>query len=271
MKPFVEEQMNLQSNTNQFGISWTGQAGFAFKDSTNLIYHIDPYLSNACSRTVGYHRIIPPPVEAHDVKTDFILLTHEHKDHLDPDSIPIISKMNPNAKFVGPPSCISILLEIGVSTENLITIRRGESKKVGTITVEAVKAFHTDDSVGYVFNFNGTKVYLTGDTTYSDELISISEAKPDLMLTCINGRLGCMNIPDAARLTAHIQPKFVVPMHIGMFKENTANPEEFIRQAQSYSGLVTGYMMEHGKWYLFDRKLGFIYEEKESESLVWEV
>lgn len=52
--------------------------------------------------------------------------------------------------------------------------------------------------------------------------------KPDLMMTCINRRLGCMNIPDAARLTAHIQPKYAVPMHIGMFKENTANPKEFV-------------------------------------------
>src|SRR5690554_4573545 len=104
---FIERQAQLRIEENgQVGMAWTGQAGFAFKDVGGLIYHVDPYLSNACSRYVGYHRIIPPPVEAKDVKADFFLFTHAHRDHLDPDSIPIIAKANPEALFIGPSSCI---------------------------------------------------------------------------------------------------------------------------------------------------------------------
>ena len=257
MGTFIEQQHSLRVKQGQIGLSWTGQAGFAFKDSQNVIYYIDPYFSNACSRYIGYHRSIPSPVKAGDVKADFLLFTHEHRDHLDPDSVPEIAEMNPTAKFVGPPSCISILKEMGIAAERLIPIRRGQVQKVGNINLYAVMAFHTEDSLGYVLDLEETKVYITGDTTYSDDLISTVDFKPDLMMTCINGRLGCMNIPDAARLTAHIQPEYVIPMHFGLFKENTADPEEFIRQAESYSGIVKGIILEHGSWYIFDKNKGF--------------
>lgn len=212
MVTFINEQNALQVQPDRIGLSWTGQAGFVFKDTQGMIYHIDPYLSNACSRFVGYHRVIPAPLKAKEVKADFILLTHVHKDHLDPDSIPDIAKVNPGAIFVGPSSCISTLLGMGISPDRLITLNRGESQMLGDMQVRAVMAFHTDDSVGYVFDINGIQIYITGDTTYSDELISMPDMKLDLMLTCINGRLGCMSIPDAARLTAHIQPMVAVPM-----------------------------------------------------------
>jgi L-ascorbate 6-phosphate lactonase len=253
MATFIEDQNEIQVQPDCVGLSWTGQAGFAFKDAHGMIYHVDPYLSNACSRFIGYHRIIPTPIKAKDVKVNFVLFTHEHKDHLDPDSIPDIAKVNPSAVFVGPSSCISVLLGMGISPERLITINRGESQKIGNMQVLAVMAFHTDDSVGYVLNFNGLQIYITGDTTYSEDLIAVSDMKLDLMMPCINGRLGCMNIPDAARLTSHIQPAYAVPMHIGMFKENTANPEEYIRQVEAYSGMVKGFIMEYGRWYLFDK------------------
>ena len=257
MVNFIEQQNKLQVENNQIGLSWIGQAGFGFKDAENIIYHIDPYLSNACSRTVGYHRMIPPPVEGKEMKTDYVFFTHGHKDHLDPDSVPDIFKTNPTAMFIGPPTCIKILTKMNIPSNRMVTIERGQCKTIGNAQVKAVRAIHTDDSVGYVFNVNGVKFYITGDTTYSDDLITPIDKDLDLIMTCINGRLGCMNIPDAARLTAHIQPHYAIPMHVGMFKENTADPQEFIRQVEAYSGITKGFIMEHGRWYLFTKHNGF--------------
>lgn len=257
MSNFINKQEALGVPEGEVGICWTGQAGFAFKDAHGLVYHVDPYLSNICSKYIGYHRVVSPPVVAKDTVANIILFTHEHRDHLDPESVPVIALENPDAVFVGPPACISILLELGLAPERLITMRRGEEKKIGNAGVQAVPAYHTDDSVGYVFNFAGVKVYITGDTTYSDGLISVADVKPDVMMPCINGRLGCMNIPDAARLTSHIQPRVAVPMHYGMFIENTANPEEFIRQVGAYNAITKGFIMEHGSWYLYSRDEGF--------------
>jgi len=255
---FVERQDRLRvERSSQVGVAWTGQAGFAFKDMCGAVYHVDPYLSNACSRYVGYHRAIQAPVEAEDVKADYFLFTHEHRDHLDPDSVPILAQRNPQARFAGPPSCLTRLLEMGLEPGRLIALERGMQKLIGNATVHAVPAQHTPDSVGYVLQFGGVSVYITGDTVYSDDLIAIGSLKPDLMMSCINGRLGCMNIADAVRLTSHIQPRFAVPMHIKMFIENTASAEEYVRQVAAHSGITQGFAMEMGDWYVFDRDQGF--------------
>lgn len=258
MSRFAVYQEIISPKEGEVGIAWTGQAGFSFKAADGSIVHVDPYLSNVCSRYVGYHRAIPAPVEADEIRGDRFLFTHEHRDHLDTDAVPFIAENNPGATFIGPPACISRLLELKIAPERLVTIKRGESLNAGAIDIKAVKAIHTDDSVGYVLSFGDTKVYITGDTVYSDELIGIAEERPDLMMSCINGRLGCMNIADAVRLTSHIQPKIAIPMHVHMFIENTASPEEFVRQVELHSGVTKGFVMEHGEWYVYGKANGFV-------------
>jgi L-ascorbate metabolism protein UlaG (beta-lactamase superfamily) len=265
MNSFISDQQKLAVKTGAVGISWTGQAGFAFKDSEGLVYHIDPYFSDVCSKTIGYHRIVPPPVEAQNVTADFILITHKHHDHLDDGSIPTIAEANPDLTFAAPPASIHCLKELGISPNRLMKIQKGECKQIGNVNVKAVLSHHTKDSVGYILQFDDLTFYHTGDTTYSDDLISVRKDHPDVMMTCINGRLGCMNIPDAARLTAHIQPQFAVPMHYGMFRENTADPEEFIRQVEAYSGITNGFIMKQGEWYVFSEEEGFTSEYKDEK------
>lgn len=258
MRSFIKTQQNLIVEAKTVGVSWTGQAGFSFKDTKGSVYFLDPYLSNVCSQSIGYHRMTPPPVEAGDVVADYILVTHGHRDHLDDGSVPEIADKNPASTFIGPPSCINRFLELGIPAERLVAIRRNQQKEIGNITAKAVLAHHTSDSIGYVLKFDDLVFYITGDTTYSDDLIAITDEKPDVMMTCINGRLGCMNIHDAARLTGHIQPQYAVPMHYGMFKENTADPNEFVRQAEAGSGIVNGTVMKQGEWYLFSKEQGFV-------------
>jgi len=257
MSLFAAMQKALSVPESSVGICWTGQAGFSFKDSAGLAYHVDPFLSDVCSRYVGYHRAIPAPVEAEEMEGDFFFFTHEHRDHLDTDSVPSLAANNRNAKFIGPPACIARLLELDIEPKRLITIIRGESLRIGNIEVKAVYAEHTDDSVGYILSFSTVKIYITGDTVYTDKLIKIAEDKPELMMCCINGRLGCMNIPDAVRLTSHIQPNIAVPMHIHMFTENTANADEYVRQVELYGGITKGFVMEHGAWYIYSSAQGF--------------
>ncbi|TVY06534.1 hypothetical protein FPZ49_28465 [Paenibacillus cremeus] len=178
---------------------------------------------------------------------------------MDTDSVPLIAANanNNNAKFIGPPACITRLLELEINPDRLIVIKRGESITIGNIEIKAVYAEHTDDSVGYLLSFSTLKIYITGDTEYSDQLIDIAREKPEFMMCCINGRLGCMNIADAVRLTSHIQPKVAIPMHVNMFIENTASADEYVRQVELHSGITKGFVMEHGAWYSYSRTEGF--------------
>ncbi|MBD2870940.1 MBL fold metallo-hydrolase [Paenibacillus arenilitoris] len=256
MTGFAETQHSLKPAPGSFALAWTGQAGFSFKDATGAVYHIDPYLSDICSRFVGYHRAIPAPVTAERIRGDYFLFTHEHRDHLDDDSMPAIAANNSDAMFIGPPACIDRLRGLGIASGRLVPIGRNESRTIGGIAIRAVLAVHTDDSVGYLLTIGECNVYVTGDTVYSDELIEVAKERPELMMSCMNGRLGCMNIADAVRLTSHIQPKFAIPMHFGMFVENTADPGEYMRQVELHSGVTKGFLMKHGVWYAYSSAEG---------------
>jgi L-ascorbate metabolism protein UlaG (beta-lactamase superfamily) len=61
------------------------------------------------------------------------------------------------------------------------------------------------------------------------DLQRIRDARPDVMLICINGGYGNMNPTEAAELVAAIEPAVVVPMHWGLVAENTTDPALFVR------------------------------------------
>jgi L-ascorbate metabolism protein UlaG (beta-lactamase superfamily) len=58
---------------------------------------------------------------------------------------------------------------------------------------------------------------------------------PTALLVCINGKLGNMTAAEAARLAAALRPRVAIPMHYGMFADNTADPQEFVRLAQAHA------------------------------------
>jgi len=64
-------------------------------------------------------------------------------------------------------------------------------------------------------------------------------------MVCINGNWGNMNAREAARLTAAVKPKIVVPMHWGMFAHNTVDPQTFVAAAKEAGMEATILIMEH--------------------------
>ena len=60
--------------------------------------------------------------------------------------------------------------------------------KIQSMKISAVHAEHTEDSVGYVFDFNGIKVYISGDTKNHEKLKKVASFHPDVALICANGK-----------------------------------------------------------------------------------
>ena len=65
----------------------------------------------------------------------------------------------------------------------------------------------------------------------------------DVMIICINGRLGNMNAEDAARLTKILSPRVGIPTHYGMFASNTEDPTAYT------SRIDCGYILEYNREY----------------------
>jgi L-ascorbate metabolism protein UlaG (beta-lactamase superfamily) len=218
------------------GITWLGQGGFALEtDNTKLI--IDPFLSDIVEKVQGLKRLIDPPVLVEELKPDFIFITHNHLDHFDPIAMPQIHEMYPEVPILGPQSVVEKAKELNFRASVLSQVEVSQTVKAGDFLITVTPAYHSDPyGVGCLLKVDDLTIYLTSDTVLNDELIrSIEELTPEgiqIFITCINGKFGNMTWQDAARFAQILRPDYAIPMHYGMFAENTENPQYFINECQ---------------------------------------
>ena len=240
----VEKLIKSKVDAGRVAIQWLGQGGFAFKAHDGAVIVVDPYLSDSANSDGTAGRLEDIPVRPKDVRLDYLFLTHDHIDHTDPHTAPAIAQANPEATVVCPPSSCRHLTKLGVPGTQITTAMPGQSLEFPGFVAHVVNAEHTEDSVGFVFEFGNAgsatdtvSVYITGDTEYNDGLAAaVEEYGPEVLLVPINGRWGNMDAAHAAKLAAEIGPREVIPMHYGMFAGNTADPAEFEAQLAQGTG-----------------------------------
>lgn len=219
-------------------IKWIGQSGYILKDGEKEIC-IDPYLSDVVNRVANRPRMVDAPFLPQELKSDAVICTHNHLDHVDIDAIPLMKKEN--MLFLAPSDAKNQLMECGVT--KFKDFDEGTSFKIGDFELTAVFADHTVPAVGVIIKHSGITMYFSGDTEYNEKLEELKKYNIDGMFICINGKLGNMNVDEAIKLTKIINPKVGVPTHYGMFESNTENPENYT------SKIECGFEMEYNKEY----------------------
>lgn len=238
--PTLQEWMDLPVPPGKVRIYWLGQAGFLFKDSEGRKICVDLYLSDYCAQVPPndtWVRLVPVPIPPENVQPGLTLCTHDHGDHTDPWTLQPICNSS-SSVFWGPTSCYNHFAasDIGIPANRRTAINRGQTMTWNGIQITAVYANHTSDSVGYVINMAGRKIYITGDTAYDTTLVNTVVAQqPDIMLVCINGKFDNMNYTQAAQLVkaCDATAKYAIPMHYGMFAVNTEDPQNFVNACAS--------------------------------------
>lgn len=225
-------------------IQWHGQSGYILNDGKCEIA-IDLYLSDIVEKVANRPRMKKALIKPKDLKSDVVICTHDHLDHLDTDAIFLMNKED--MLFLSPSSAKEKLLELGV--KNHKTLDEKESLFVGDFEIIAVKAIHSVDAIGLVIRHNGITMYFSCDTEFSEELFEIKKYNADIMFVCINGKLGNMDVSDAVRFTKEIAPKVAIPSHYGMFESNTEDPKKFTDKIDN------GFIMEYGKKYEIEEVL----------------
>lgn len=221
-------------------ITWIGQSGYILNDGKTEIC-IDPYLSDVVNRVANRPRMVEAPFLPEELKSDVVICTHNHLDHVDIDAIPLMKKEN--MLFLAPSDAKNQLMECGVT--EFEEFDEGATVKIGEFELTAVFADHTVPAVGVIIKHSGITMYFSGDTEYNEKLEELKKYNVDVMFICINGKLGNMNVDEAIKLTKMINPNVGVPTHYGMFESNTENPENYT------SKLKCGFEMEYNKEYDF--------------------
>ena len=109
--------------------------------------------------------------------------------------------------MAGPSSCCSHFRQFGVSEKRCRLMMRGNALEFKGIKIMPVYACHSDPAaVGVIFEADGKKSYHTGDSLYGERLFGELTEHCDLVLICINGRLGNMSMDEALQVVKQLKP-----------------------------------------------------------------
>jgi L-ascorbate metabolism protein UlaG (beta-lactamase superfamily) len=234
-------------------IQYIGQVG-VIMSRNGFKLAVDPYLTDSVDRLPDppkgfWTRSYAPPVDARELDDlDLVLITHEHLDHLDPETLLLIAEASPSCRFAGPAVCAGMLREIGIAGERVDSLRYGEAFACGGgLTVHPIPAWHesriVDDAgrdrfLGYMLEWGGITIYHAGDTLVEEELIAILRNYAiDVGMLPINGRDvfrhrlgidGNMNAREAAALAADVGMGIVVPLHFDLYPNNSEGITGFV-------------------------------------------
>lgn len=192
---------------------------------------VDPYLTDSAGLgDARFARLLRVPIEPEDLEVDVLVVTHNHLDHLDPDTLRRYRHAE-KTWFVAPRLAARALEDVGIPYQRIHVIDVGEEREVGGVRIAGVYAVPTDsdvlDTTGYRLTFaNDRSIYLASDTAYSRLLL---EAAPwaEVLVVPINGKWGNLGPEQAAELTAVVRPRYVVPNHHDLFAPNLESPEAF--------------------------------------------
>lgn len=232
---------------------WLGQAGFAFKNSAHQLIYLDPYLSDSCERLHGLKRLALPAITPGEVKADLVVLTHEHTDHLDPDTLPLIAQNNPACRFAGPAGCQEGLEKAGITADRQVILDANRRYDLGPLVVHTAPADHGDFSptaLGLVLEFDGkVRVMVSGDTSWRTQLFKpLYDLKPDVLVPVINGVYGNMNHLDAAMMVQQAKPRIAIPCHFWTFAEQGAgDPGGFLDACKRLCPDVRAMLLKPGE------------------------
>lgn len=207
-------------------ITYLGQAGLMLETESSVIM-IDPYLSDSVKKVnPKNYRRVPIYKSFFEIKPDIIIFTHNHLDHYDPETVGHFITQETKVTVLAPQSVWNDVRMIG-GDNNYVLFNRHTQWSEGGIRFIATYAEHSDPTpIGVIIDDGKKKYYITGDTLYNEEIFKDIPDDIYALFLPINGVGNNMNMTDASRFAKRVNAKKVVPLHIGMFDELSADDFE---------------------------------------------
>lgn len=198
---FSFEKDVIKTSDGDLSITFIGHGTLMLKFNEKII-HIDPFGKLADYSTLP--------------NADLILVTHEHFDHLDKNSIDKIK--TESTKIVASGSCSSTIT-------SCIVMKNGDSKTVAEFAIEAVPAYNIKHKRpggdpfhpkgvgnGYIITFGDKRVYIAGDTENTPAMKALKNIDIAFLPMNLPYTMTPEMVADAAMA---FKPKILYPYHYG--------------------------------------------------------
>src|ERR1700693_4489386 len=211
-------------------LTWLGHSTFRIETAGVKTIIIDPWIMG---------NPMCPEAEKKVKKTDVLLCTHGHFDHIG-DAVAVVKQHNPIV--VGIFELCGWMEKKGAKQTS--PMNKGGTQTVGDIKVTMVHADHScgiqdgdqliygGEAVGDVVEFeNGGRSYYGGArNVFGDMAITRELYAPEIVMLPIGDHF-TMGPREAAYACNLLKPKTVIPMHFGTFPVLTGNPSELQKLA----------------------------------------
>jgi len=245
----------LKDNKTQKTLTWIGHASFLLQiDGVNIL--TDPHLTKRASPVsfAGPSRTTPPGLNLEDLPIiDIIVISHNHYDHLDSQTIRQIIKQQKNYQpLILVPLKLKKLLE-NFGATNVKELGWWNNTKFRNLTLHCVpvqhwsnRLFNTNKTLwcGWVIESSNFKIFFCGDTGYSKDFLTIQKkfSYMDLSLIPIGAyaprwfmKNHHCNVEEAIQIHRDIQSKQSIAMHWGTFRLTDEPMKEPIQLLKSLS------------------------------------
>jgi len=206
----------LKTSQGDLEITFIGHGSLMFTFNGKVI-HVDPF-----SKLTEYSKL---------PKADMLLITHEHRDHLDLKAMEAVR--TDKTVLVLTKTCAA-KLKGGIIMEN------GDTETVGGLKIEAVPAYNLvhmrSEGIpfhpkgignGYVITFGDKRVYVAGDTENIPEMKKLERIDCAFLPMNLPYTMNPEMVADAAKA---FKPKILYPDHYG--DTDTSNLEQLIKNTQ---------------------------------------
>ena len=213
-------------------IVWLGHASF-FIRLAGISLLIDPILFNISL----LKRQSALPINVDKLRNlDYILVSHDHRDHCDEKSLKVLAKNNPDATYLTGLRLDTVLQSFTKSSHIQVAGWYQQYKTDSQIKIYYVPSRHwgrrfiTDTNAhlwgGYVMQGAGKTIYFAGDSGYGSHFSDIAKIFPAIDYSMIG--IGAYkpeffmgqshtSPKDAVKAFQDTQAKVMIPMHYGTF------------------------------------------------------
>ena len=206
----------LKTSQGDLEITFIGHGSLMFTFNGKVI-HVDPF-----SKLAEYTKL---------PKADMLLITHEHRDHLD---LKAMEAVRTDKTVLLLTKTCAAKLKGGIIMEN------GDTETVGGLKIEAVPAYNLvhmrSEGIpfhpkgignGYVITFGDKRVYVAGDTENIPEMKKLERIDCAFLPMNLPYTMNPEMVADAAKA---FKPKILYPDHYG--DTDTSNLEQLIKNTQ---------------------------------------